>query len=251
MKLNDFFNSETKAAIAFSGGVDSSYLLYAAKKYGASVKAYYVKTQFQPEFEYNDAVKLADELNVEMKTIQLDILENEDIASNPKNRCYFCKQMILRKIKKQAADDGFMILMEGTNASDDAGDRPGMAAIAELSVVSPLRECGLTKSEVRTLSREAGLFTWDKPSYSCLATRIMNCGRITDEKLRRIENAENKLFQMGFSDLRVRLYDNNALLQFTADDIDKALGKRKEIYKALSGYFEGIAFDLKEREKSK
>lgn len=248
MNLKDFLNSETRAAIAFSGGVDSSYLLYAAKKNGADVTAYYVRTAFQPEFEYKDAARLADELGIRMKTIGLDIFRNEDIVSNPKNRCYFCKRMILGEIKKHAADDGYKILMEGTNASDDAGDRPGMAAIEELSVLSPLRECGLTKADVRRLSKEAGLFTWNKPSYSCLATRVMNCERITPEKLSKIDAAEGKLFELGLSDLRVRVHGNNALLQLRADDINRAFDEREKICGMLSEYFDIVALDLKERE---
>lgn len=248
MNLKDFLNSGTRAAIAFSGGVDSSYLLYAAKKNGADVTAYYVRTAFQPEFEYKDAVRLADELGIKIKTIDIDIFANNEIVSNPINRCYFCKRMILGEIKKHAADDGYKILMEGTNASDDAGDRPGMAAIKELSVLSPLRECGLTKSDVRRLSKEAGLFTWDKPSYSCLATRVMNCEQITHEKLSKIEAAEKKLFDMGFLDLRVRVYGNNALLQFRAEDMKKAFEERRKIRGVLLRYFDSIALDLKERE---
>lgn len=250
MELSDFFNRETKAAIAFSGGVDSAYLLYAAKKYGAEVCAYYVKTQFQPEFEYIDAVKLAETVGADMKTIRPDILKNRIIAQNPENRCYLCKKTILSTIAEQAAADGFKLIAEGTNASDDAGDRPGMAAVKELSVVSPLRECGLTKADVRRLSKEAGLFTWNKPSYSCLATRIMNGEQITGDKLRRIEAAECVLSEMGFSDLRVRLHGENAVLQFTDGDIEKAFSKRRDIFALLSEYFGSVAIDLKERERS-
>lgn len=159
-------------ALAFSGGVDSSYLLYAALQNGADVHAYYVKSAFQPQFELEDAQKLAKQVGAKLTIMQANVLANETVVANPKNRCYYCKQVIFTGIGKQAAQDGYTTLLDGTNASDDAADRPGMKALQELSVLSPLRLCGLTKTEIRKRSKAAGLFTWDKPSYACLATRI-------------------------------------------------------------------------------
>ena len=177
--LQAFFTNNPKIALAFSGGVDSAYLLYAAKTFGADVKAYYVKTPFQPEFEYEDALRLAEQLGADMVTIHLDVLSDSAITENPKNRCYFCKKRIFTAILKQAKVDGYSLIIDGTNASDDASDRPGMVALQELSVRSPLRECCLTKEEIRRLSKEAGLFTHDKPAYACLATRIPTGTAIT------------------------------------------------------------------------
>ena len=159
MTLQDFFSENPRVALAFSGGVDSAWLLYAAVQSGAQVRAYYVKTAFQPRFEYEDAMKLASELGADMVTIPMDILADEIVASNPANRCYFCKQRIFGAILNAAKADGFDLVVDGTNASDKDDDRPGMRALQELSVRSPLRECGLTKQEIRRLSKEAGLFT--------------------------------------------------------------------------------------------
>ena len=161
MNLKEFFVLHPKAALAFSGGVDSAYLLYAAKQYAEEVQAYYVKSEFQPQFERDDAVRLASELGVDMKVFDLHVLSVPCVKENPSDRCYYCKKAIFGAIMEAAKSDGFSVLLDGTNASDDAGDRPGMRALEELSVLSPLRECGLTKLQIRQLSKEAGLFTWE------------------------------------------------------------------------------------------
>ncbi len=162
MDLNEFFKEHNKVALAFSGGVDSSYLLYAAIKSGAQVRAYYVNAAFQPQFELDDAMRLAKQLNADMKVLTADVLSNETVVKNPSDRCYHCKNVIFNMILAEAKKDGFTILMDGTNASDAEDDRPGMRALRELCVYSPLRICGLTKTEIRRRSKEAGLFTWDK-----------------------------------------------------------------------------------------
>ena len=159
MTLQEFFAENPRAAIAFSGGVDSSYLLYAAVQCGADVHAYFAKTAFQPQFELDDAQRLAESVGAKLTVLELDALSSEDVARNPANRCYYCKQNIFGNLKRAAAEDGFTLILDGTNASDDAGDRPGMRALREMDVRSPLRECGLTKAEIRRLSHEAGLFS--------------------------------------------------------------------------------------------
>ena len=155
MTLQEFFAENARAAIAFSGGVDSSYLLYAAVQCGADVHAYFAKTAFQPRFELDDARRLAESVGARLTVLELDALSSEDVARNPANRCYYCKQNIFGNLKRAAAEDGFTLILDGTNASDDAGDRPGMRALREMDVRSPLRECGLTKAEIRRLSHEA------------------------------------------------------------------------------------------------
>ena len=221
MNLAEFFAEHNKIALAFSGGVDSSYLLYAALHYGATVKAYYVKSAFQPEFELLDAGRLQRELNADVDVIEVDVLNNSQITDNPANRCYYCKKRIFDAILTSAAEDGFTEIMDGTNASDDINDRPGFVALQEMKVLSPLRECGITKAEVRRLSEEAGLFTCDKPSYACLATRISTGDKITAEKLAITEDAEVFLSEMGFKDFRVRMdSDGAARIQLKEDQWD-------------------------------
>ena len=123
MELSSFFSNYPSVALAFSGGVDSAYLLYAAMHCGAEVKAYYIKSPFQPQFEHDDAVKLADQLGADMQTIDLDVLADPEISANPGNRCYFCKRRIFAAIAEAAKADGFDMIIDGTNASDDAADR--------------------------------------------------------------------------------------------------------------------------------
>lgn len=219
MNISEFFKQNPRIAIAFSGGVDSAYLLYEAKRNCADVIAFYVKSAFQPDFELQDAKRLADELKIKMKIIPIDVLSDERIRSNPESRCYFCKRMMFEAICLEAEKDGFSVIADGTNASDAEDNRPGMKAIRELSIRSPLKECGLTKDEIRKESEKAGLFTADKPAYACLATRIP-CGTIiTAEKLARTEKAESFLFSLGFRDFRIRERENCAKLEINADEI--------------------------------
>ena len=189
MTLEQFFQENPRCALGFSGGVDSAYLLYAGVKAGADIRPYFIKTAFQPAFELADARKLAEGLGVEVTVLELDALADPRVAANPANRCYWCKQNLFRTLRDRAAADGYSVLLDGTNASDEAGDRPGMRALAELSVRSPLRECGLTKDEIRARSKAAGLFTWDKPAYACLATRVPAGEAITADLLARVEGA--------------------------------------------------------------
>ena len=150
-------------------------------------------------------------------------------------------------MKERALQDGYSVLLDGTNASDDAGDRPGMRALGELSVRSPLRECGLTKAQVRALSKEAGLFTWNKPAYACLATRVPTGERITPEALARVEGAEDALFRLGYGDLRVRLYHGAARLQLPSQQLERAIREREQLREALRPWFGTVLLDLQER----
>ena len=247
MTLEEFFEEHPKIALAFSGGVDSSYLLYAASRCGADVAAYYVKSQFQPEFELRDAIELAHKLGVRMRLIEQDIVSCAEVTANPPDRCYHCKNTLFRQILRAAENDGFSLLLDGTNASDDAGDRPGMRALRELSVRSPLRECGLTKDEIRRLSREAGLFTWDKPAYACLATRIPTGQPITARDLAVTEAAETYLFSLGFTDFRVRLAGRSAKIQLPAAQMPHLLEHRQEILDRLGQDYDAVWLDLEAR----
>ena len=227
MTLLAFFKENPKAALGFSGGVDSSYLLYAGVQAGADIHPYYIKTAFQPQFELDDAERLCAQLGVPLTVLELDVLKNEAVTANPPDR--------------------YTLLLDGTNASDDAGERPGMRALKELHVCSPLRECGLTKAEIRRLSREAGLFTWDKPAYACLATRIPSGDAITAEKLLATERAEAVLFSLGLTDFRVRNYRGAARLQFPEAQLNAVLAHRAEILQELKKDYPAVLLDLEVR----
>lgn len=246
--LAEFFAVHPKTAIAFSGGVDSGFLLYAAGRWGRETRAYYVRTPFQPQFEYDDACRLSRELDIPMVTIPMDTLSHREIVRNPPDRCYYCKQAIFSAIQEKAREDGFSLVLDGTNASDNPAGRPGMRALRELSVLSPLRECGITKAEVRRLSREAGLFTWDKPAYACLATRIPAGTPITRELLDRTEWSEDYLRALGFSNFRVRLADNGAKIQLPEDQMEKLLARREEIVETLRQRYGFVTLDLEARQ---
>ena len=244
MTLEAFFAENPVVALGFSGGVDSSYLLYAALQCGARVTPYFIKTQFQPQFELDDARCLAASLGVEVTVLPFDVLARQEIAANPADRCYPCKRALFGLLQERARRDGIPVLMDGTNASDDADDRPGMRALREMAVRSPLRECGLTKAQVRARSREAGLFTWDKPAYACLATRVPTGQAITAALLARVEGAENALFAMGFTDFRVRVLGDAARLQVPAAQLPALAAQGERVREALAPHFQTVLLDL-------
>ena len=245
--LRAFFAAHPRMALAFSGGVDSAYLLYAARACGCDVAAFYAQSAFQPEFERRDAQRLVEQLDVPLNVVPLDVLAVAAVRDNPADRCYHCKKAIFTALLAAAEAQGYEAVMDGTNASDDTSDRPGMKALVELGVLSPLRLCGITKAQVREYSRAAGLFTWDKPAYACLATRIPTGTPITDEDLNRVEGAEAALFALGFSDFRVRLFHGAARLQLPGAQMAEAIARREEIRGALAPWIEIVMLDLKDR----
>ena len=245
--LRAFFADHPRMALAFSGGVDSAYLLYAGRACGCDVAAFYAQSAFQPEFERRDAQRLAEQLDVPLNVVPLDVLAVAAVRDNPADRCYHCKKAIFTALLAAAEAQGYEAVMDGTNASDDTRDRPGMKALVELGVLSPLRLCGITKAQVREYSRAAGLFTWDKPAYACLATRIPTGTPIMDEDLNRVEGAEAALFALGFSDFRVRLFHGAARLQLPGAQMAEAIARREEIRGALAPWIEIVMLDLKDR----
>ena len=245
--LEAFFEGHPRLALAFSGGVDSAYLLYAARACGCDVGAYFVESAFQPTFEREDARQLAETLGAKLRVIPVDILSDETVRANPADRCYHCKRALFTALADAARRDGYDAIIDGTNASDDAGDRPGMRALREMGVISPLRQCGIAKAQVREYSRRAGLSTWNKSAYACLATRVPAGTPLDGDLLRKIEAAEAALFTMGFTDFRCRVYRGAARLQFRADQVGRAAALRREIRAALMPHFEVILLDTEDR----
>lgn len=182
-------DSRLRFGLAFSGGCDSSFLLASLMRAGIDVKAYMVMTAFQAPFELDDARRVVEETGAEFELIRADILSRDEVCANPPDRCYWCKRFIFGTILEAMERDGRKVLLDGTNASDDPARRPGFRALAELGVVSPLRNAGFSKDCVRAVSRLMGLSTADKPNFSCFATKVPAGSRIDQAALDRVEES--------------------------------------------------------------
>lgn len=246
--LADWFHNHPRVAVALSGGCDSALVLHSAVRSGAQVLACMVQSQFQPAFEREDAMRLARDMGVQLAVIPCDILALPVVVNNPVDRCYHCKKAIFQAIVNHAGANGFACVVDGSNASDNPDERPGMRALEELGVQSPLRACGLTKQDVRALSREAGLFTWNKAANACLATRIPPGHSITAAMLERIEQAEDSLRQLGFDDVRVRWFHEAARVQLPEAQFARAVAMRPQICAALQRHFDTVLLDLVPRQ---
>lgn len=230
-----------RTAVAFSAGVDSTFLLAIAKEtLGSNVIAVTGRSVSFPERELTEADDFCKMLGVEQVIVTVDQMALPGFSNNPPDRCYLCKKELFSAFLKAAAEKGFETVAEGSNV-DDLGDyRPGMRAIKELGVKSPLTDAGLSKKEIRILSQEMGLPTWDKPSLACLATRIPYGDQITQEKLRMIEKGERLLFDSGFRQVRVRVHGNIARIEVDRNQFDKIL--EGETAAMIDQYFQAIGF---------
>lgn len=217
--LKDNMKKRGSAAIAFSGGVDSTFLIKVANEVlGDKMIAVTATSSTYPERELKEAIQYAKDMGVKHIIISSEELDIEGFASNPKNRCYFCKKELFTKIYEVAKDNGIEYVFDGSN-SDDTGDyRPGMQAARELEVISPLKEAGLTKEDIRVLSKELGLLTWDKPSFACLSSRFPYGNKITKDKLKMVEEAEQFLLDLGFRQVRVRHHGEIARIEVNPEE---------------------------------
>ena len=240
-RLESYLAGLGSLAVGFSGGVDSSFLLACAHEVlGDQVIAVTGSDASVPAREIKEAEAFCQERGIRHIICPLNPFENEEYRHNAADRCYFCKRGIFTEIKKIAAANGIAYAAEGSNM-DDLGDyRPGLKAVDELGVKSPLREAGLYKDEIRQISKAMGLPTWDKPAYACLASRFVYGEEITEEKLKMIDRAEQVLIDRGFLKERVRLHGNLARIEVPPEDIARlaADGLREEIY----GEFKKIGF---------
>jgi uncharacterized protein len=232
--LKAILRSLDSAVIAYSGGVDSTFLSKIAfDVLGDRTLAVTVKSEVHPQWEFEEAVELAKEIGFKHETISAEALSIPKFSDNPPDRCYYCKKEILIKLKEFARERGFRHVIEGTNSDDQGGHRPGMKALAETGVRSPLKEAKLAKADIRELSKRFGLPTWDKPSYACLASRFPYGIRITEEKLTAVDKAETLLRGFGIRQLRVRHHDQIARIEVAEGDMETLLQNRERIVKKL------------------
>ncbi|MBQ6163046.1 MAG: ATP-dependent sacrificial sulfur transferase LarE [Clostridia bacterium] len=235
-------------AVAFSAGVDSTFLLYAARQaLGENVLAVTARSASFPRRELNEAVAFCGKNGITQVLIDSDEQEIDGFRRNPPDRCYLCKRALFEKIIAVANERGIPVVAEGSNLDDEGDYRPGMRAIAELGVRSPLREVGLTKSEIRALSREFGLPTWNKPSFACLASRFVYGETISDGKLRMVEQAEQLLLDLGFRTVRVRIHGTLARIETSPEEIARLADPemREKIVPAFKSFgFTYVSLDL-------
>ena len=225
-------------AVAFSGGVDSTLLLHAAHEaLGESALAVTVSSRAFPKRELEEAKAFCEAEGIRQLVLAFDELEVEGFAQNPPNRCYLCKRELFGKIGQVAQAEGLAAVAEGSNLDDEGDYRPGMQAVAELGIKSPLRHAALTKEEIRALSRRFGLPTWNKQSFACLASRFPYGDLITGEKLRMVDAAEQLLLDKGFHQVRVRIHGDLARIEVPSGEFSRFTDGdlRAEVHAAFKG----------------
>ncbi|MBH1939913.1 ATP-dependent sacrificial sulfur transferase LarE [Mobilitalea sibirica] len=225
-QLKSYIKNLESLAIAYSGGVDSTFLLKVAYDVlGEKVIAVTATSSTYPKREFEEAKRWIEDIGAKHIIIESEELDIDGFSENPTNRCYYCKKELFEKVKEVAENNGIVFVADGSNY-DDLGDfRPGMQAAAELKVVSPLKEVKMTKEDIRIISKDLQLPTWSKPAFACLSSRFPYGHKITKEKLSMVEQAEDYLYQLGFRQLRVRHHEDTARIELGNDEFDRFINK--------------------------
>ena len=242
-KLLSFLRGCPSLAVAFSGGVDSTFLLKCAHdELGDRVTAYTAKSCSFPERELTEARNFCNAHGIRHIVLESEELNIPGFRDNPRNRCYLCKRELFEKIIASVRLNGIELIAEASNTDDNGDYRPGLTAVAELGVLSPLRQAGLCKDEIRQLSRRLGLDTWNKQSFACLASRFVYGELIAPEKLRMIDKAEQLLLDLGFHQVRVRMHGQMARIEVLPEEIEKLT--EAETRSRISAAFHELGFSF-------
>ena len=247
-ELEKLLKSYKRVAVAFSSGVDSTYLLKMAQKVlGENVIAVTASSCSFPKRELEEAKTFCRENGIRHIVVESEELDIDGFRQNPKNRCYLCKHELFEKIRSIAKENGIETVVEASNTDDDGDYRPGLVAVKELGIESPLRHVGLSKKEIREYSKELGLPTWNKQSFACLSSRFVYGETISEEKLAMVDQAEQLLLDMGFHQLRVRIHDKLARIEVHPSEFEKIMQEenRTKIFHKLKQYgFTYVTLDL-------
>ena len=240
-KLRVILQQLGSGAVAFSSGVDSTFLVKVAHDVlGSKAVAFTAVSDFVPQRDVDDARAFCAQEGIEHHVVPFPILTVPHVRENPKDRCYYCKHALFAHMKELAAEHGLAFVVDGSNLDDDGDYRPGHKALRELAIVSPLHEAGLRKVDIRALSKAFGLPTWDKPSFACLASRFPYGNELTPEGFTRVNRAEEFLMAKGFRQLRVRAHGDVARIELVPDDIPRFM--EKGLREETAAFFRSIGF---------